>query len=308
MYEPIARCSVLLVALCAADSAFADDFKLNRYVSSTVYNTNSYWLESDKGVVLIDAQMLRSDAELLATLIASSGKPVKGAIITHAHFDHYGGLNLLREKLGDFPVYTTQKTADGFKPNHTNALTWTPDVHGDNFDAVLVEADQIVESGETIEIAGIALKIDDIGAGEAENHIVIYQPDENILFTGDATFHQGHFYLGEGRSEGVLNQHEYLKANYGDAKMYYAGHGDPSVPAAVLDFQIEYVNYMRTIVEERVAEGNFMNDEKTGIQEGVKESLVNKMITRYPNLNDYGIGAEKLVGWGIAGVFGELGN
>jgi len=277
-------------------------------VSSTVYNTNSYWLESESGVALIDAQMLRSDAELLATLIASSGKPLKGAVITHAHFDHYGGLNLLREKFGEFPIYTTKKTADGFKPNHEGALNWTPDVHGDDFDKVLVEADQIVESGDVIEIAGISLKIDDIGPGESPNSIVVYQADENILFTGDATFNQGHYYLGEGRSEAVLKQQEYLKANYGDVKMYYAGHGDPSTPAAVLDSQIEYVQFMQSIIKDRLAEGDYMNAENTSVKDDVLETLVGEMLTRYPNLNDYGIGAEKLVGWGVAGVVNELRN
>jgi len=222
MLTRFTRYSFFMAICLASNTALAEDFKLNRYVSSTVYNTNSYWLESDSGVALIDAQMLRSDAQLLASLIASTGKPVKGAIITHPHFDHYGGLNTLREKFGDFPVYTTKDTAAGFKPNHTSALEWTPDVHGDDFDEILVEADQILNSGAQVKIAGISFTIDDVGAGESENSIVIYQPDANILFTGDATFHHGHYYLGEGRSEAVLKQHEFLQEKYGNAKMFYA--------------------------------------------------------------------------------------
>jgi len=270
MINNIARCSALIVACFASAASLAEDFKLNRYVSSTVYNTNSYWLESDSGVALIDAQMLRSDAELMATMIESTGKTVKGVIVTHPHFDHFGGLNLLRQKFGEFPIYASKGTADGFKASHEGAMAWAPGVHGPDYDKTMIEPDQIVESGETIEIAGISFKIDDLGAGEAEN------------------------------------KHAHLKENYSSVKTFFAGHGDPSPPAVVLDFEVEYVEYVQTLVKGALQEGDIMKDDNSGVKEPVLESLVNQVIARYPYLNEYGIGTEKVIGWGIAAVIGEL--
>jgi len=68
--------------------------------------------------------------------------------------------------------------------------------------------------------------------------------------------------------------------------------------------QIEYVKYMQSIVKQALASEDSMTD--ADMKDSVMESLVNQMITRYPYLNDYGIGTEKLVGWGIAGLVKEL--
>jgi len=46
---------------------------------------NSFWIESEKGLILIDAQALTSNAKKLAALMKTSGKPLKGVIITHPH-------------------------------------------------------------------------------------------------------------------------------------------------------------------------------------------------------------------------------
>lgn len=306
MREAIFRCGIFVVLCLFSTIAAAKDFTLHRYVSSTVYHTNSYWLESNSGVALIDAQMLRSDAGLLAAVIKSTGKPVKGAIITHPHFDHFGGLNLLRQEFGDFPIYTTQNTADGFKPNHERVLGWAPDTYGDDYDKILVEADRIVDSGATIEIAGITFKIDDIGAGESQNSIVIYQPDKNILFVGDATMHHGHFYTGESHSQDALRQHEYLKTTYGGAKAFYAGHGDPAPPAAILDFEIEYISYLQSIAKDALQKGDVMKEDNSGPKDSVVKSLAQKVLTKYPQLNDFAIGAEAYVGWSVGGVLREF--
>lgn len=306
MFRSISNFSFFLMVCIFSSAAFADNFKLHRYVSSTVYHTNSYWLESDSGIALIDAQMLRSDAGLLAALIKSTGKPVKGAIITHPHFDHYGGLNLLRQEFGKFPVYTTKNTAAAFKPTHESALTWIPDAYGSDFDKILVEADKIVTSGETIEIAGIAFKIEDIGAGESANSIVIFQPDKNILFTGDATMHHGHFYTGESHSQGALKQHQFIKENYGSVKALYAGHGDPATPSAILDFEIKYIKYVQSIAKNALSKGNIMKADNSGFKDEIVQGLIDKVVKQYPQLSDFAIGTRDYIGWNVVGVLNEF--
>ena len=306
MYHSFKRVGIILAIVLFSNLSIADEFKLHRHVSSTVYHTNSYWLESDNGIALIDAQMLRSDAGRMATLIKATGKPVKGAIITHPHFDHFGGLNLLRHEFGNFPVYTTKKTAAGFKATHERALTWAPDTYGDDYDKILVEPNKIVKSGSTIDIAGISLKIDDIGAGESENSIVIYQPDQNILFTGDATMHHGHFYTGEGHSDAAIKQHEYIKSTYGDVKTLYAGHGDPAPPGAILDYEINYIKYVQSIAKKALQAGDVKKADGSGYKEEVIQKLIDQVIDQYPHLNDFAIGARAYIGWNVAGVLNEF--
>ena len=292
---------------CALSSiASAAEFTINRYVSNTTYNTNSYWLESETGVALIDAQMLRSDAGNLALLIKSTGKPLDGVIITHAHFDHFSGLTKLREILGDFPVYSTQATVDGIKKNHAATITWAPDSYGDDYDKTLVVPNQIVKSGEVVEIAGIPLKIDDIGSGESENNLVIFQADKNVLFSGDATLHSDHYYLGEGRSTQVLEQLQYLQKTYGDVDRVYSGHGDPAKPSSAYAPALEYVKYLQAIVSKALTDGKIISEDVAADDEGTIQSLADDVSAKYPNLGEYGLSSQYIVKANIKAMLKEL--
>ncbi len=287
-------------------TSWAADFSVNRYVSNAAYHANSYWLESDKGIAVIDALMLRSDAKNLAQLVKQTGKPLKGVIITHAHFDHYGGLNMLRESLGYFPVYATKATVKAMKENHAATLQWAPDSHGDDYDKVMVKPDKIVKSGQVINIAGIALKIDELGPGESGNNIVIFQADQNILFSGDATLHNSHMYLGEGRSSKILEHLDYLGKTYGGVKLVYSGHGDPLSPAAVFKPEADYVHFIRSLAKAALSEGKVVLPEGKGFDKEILKTMVAEVISQYPSLGDYGLTPEYMVNSNIEAVLKEL--
>ncbi|MCG8691215.1 MAG: MBL fold metallo-hydrolase, partial [Minwuiales bacterium] len=59
-----------------------------------VDTTNTHWLETEQGIVVIDTQRVFPEAERAIRHIRRSDKPVLGIFITHAHTDHYGGLSL----------------------------------------------------------------------------------------------------------------------------------------------------------------------------------------------------------------------
>src|ERR1044072_6606836 len=66
---------------------------------------NSYLLECGDGVILVDANLLVSDARALAARLAALRKPLLGAFVTHAHPDPFNGLPSV---VGDYvPVYAT---------------------------------------------------------------------------------------------------------------------------------------------------------------------------------------------------------
>lgn len=296
---------MLLLAHLIAGTASAEEFKLYRYVAQ-IYNTNSYLLESESGIALIDGQALRSDAKRIATLIRATGKPLEGAIVTHPHADHFGGLNALRQELGPFPIYTTKNVADGFKKGHESLAPSLTKKYGDDFDPNFAEADQIVEDGATVTIAGIDLVIDDIGPGESENSLVIHHPDSRILFTGDATMHGGHFYLGEGYSDNALEQHRYIKTTYGDVNWLYPGHGDPGSPGTVLDSEIGYIEFSQAVVKEALATEGAMKADGSGLTDEAATAAVEKILEHYPHLEAFGIVPRDLVSWNVGGIAAEF--
>jgi len=60
--------------------------------------SNSYLISGRYEAILFDVFMLRSDAEQLADGIAKSGKSFKTVMVSHAHPDHFMGLEVITER------------------------------------------------------------------------------------------------------------------------------------------------------------------------------------------------------------------
>jgi glyoxylase-like metal-dependent hydrolase (beta-lactamase superfamily II) len=69
-----------------------------------VFPVNCYLVEEEDGLTLIDAALSFGVKGILKAA-ASIGKPITRIVLTHAHEDHVGALDLLKEKLPDVPVY-----------------------------------------------------------------------------------------------------------------------------------------------------------------------------------------------------------
>lgn len=53
---------------------------------------NSYLVETDAGVVVVDTNLLVSDISALRARMNAVGKPLRGVFVTHAHPDHFNGV------------------------------------------------------------------------------------------------------------------------------------------------------------------------------------------------------------------------
>lgn len=294
-----------IAALPAANVA-ASDFTIHRYVAGPDrWNTNSYWLESNEGLVLIDAQLLIEDAELWAAMLASTQKPVKGLFLTHGHADHMGGLNVLLEKLGPFPVITTKGTADTLKASHKAGSTYAQSVYGARFDSTYIAPTQVIDGKEEIELAGIRFILEDIGPGESANATLVYQPEKKALFSGDATMHHSHLYTGEGHSTAFLKQLRYLQKTYQDVNFIYAGHGDPARPAHI-NSQIQYLQDIRHAASQIIKSGNLYAEDGKTLNQKLLQHYASIILKKYPDWGDYGFPGQQLVSGNIAGVILEM--
>ena len=279
---------------------------VHRYTTLKAWNTNSYWVETDKGIILIDAQLLKSDAALLADIIKGRGKPVLGVLITHPHPDHIGGLATLKDHLGELDIYATEKTAEYFEQSFAQFNQGTAQSFGDDAFTRLVKPTHVVKAGSVLKLGGTEFLMDDVGPSEAHNNTVVWHPDSNTLFTGDATMHHNHFYTGEGHSQSALEAFHYLKKNYTDKNpMLMTGHGDPS-RIQILDQHIEYVTFMREVTIEALKDpANMMKDQPMMTREA-RRKVAEKVVARYPMMGDYGYPAAAIVSWSIFGIEREI--
>jgi glyoxylase-like metal-dependent hydrolase (beta-lactamase superfamily II) len=71
---------------------------------ANVFPVNCYIVEEEDGLTLIDAAMPFSAKGILKAA-DSIGKPITKIVLTHAHEDHVGALDLIKEAYPDVPVY-----------------------------------------------------------------------------------------------------------------------------------------------------------------------------------------------------------
>lgn len=302
------RCIALglcLMLVLSASQAAAP--KIHRFTSNTAWNVNSWLLESEQGLVLIDAQMLAGDAARLAAFVKSFDKPLAGVIITHPHPDHFLGLSPLKEALGSFAIYSTEATADGLAPAVDTYMTWAPASYGDDVLSSYPAVTHRLRDTTELTLAGMTLQVVDFGPGEGAGHAVVYEPLGGALFSGDVTMHHSHYYVGEGRSAQVLAQFERLRNTFPKATMIYSGHGDPARPS-IIDDHIEYVNFVRQLATTLLADPENI-DAQSGALTGAASAAFSQGVKRkYGAWSDYGLPFDMLMGMNLAGLQRELGN
>lgn len=74
------------------------------------FPVNCYLVEEDKELTLIDAAMSFSVQGIIRTA-ASLNKPITRIVLTHAHGDHVGALDALKQRLPDARVYISERDA-----------------------------------------------------------------------------------------------------------------------------------------------------------------------------------------------------
>ncbi|MFV8827697.1 MBL fold metallo-hydrolase [Alkalihalobacterium sp. APHAB7] len=74
------------------------------------FPVNCYFVQEDDGLTLIDTAMPFSSKAIL-NAAKSIGKPITRIVLTHAHDDHVGSLDRLKDVLPHVPVYISKRDA-----------------------------------------------------------------------------------------------------------------------------------------------------------------------------------------------------
>src|SRR6202521_1269487 len=90
-----------LIFLISWPSAFASGqhgFSIKVFTSpDDQFWTNSVIIEGEHGVMLVDAQLTKTNAERVLEEIKETKKPLSIIYITHEHADHFLGLEVFRQ-------------------------------------------------------------------------------------------------------------------------------------------------------------------------------------------------------------------
>lgn len=141
--------------------------------------TNGFVLSNEQGDgIVIDPGM--EPEELLETI---EGLNIKAILLTHAHFDHIGGLTQVMEQT-QAPVYIHAQEAEWLTTPELNGSARWPMVT----EPMVFDVDvQPLTDGQKLKLAGWEIDVFHV-PGHSPGSVVFYIPEEQIVIAGDTLF------------------------------------------------------------------------------------------------------------------------
>ena len=184
-------------------------------------NTYVVWDDTLEAVVIDAGNMSEKENATLEQFLSERGlKPVY-ALNTHGHFDHLMGVEFLRSRYGaKFAVSSKDKFL--VESAKQNAAMFG--IGGGNIVEVI---DVDLEGMESIKFGQTELQIITT-PGHTPGHVVFYEPEAKVLFTGDTLFREsiGRTDLPGGDYSWIMSSILEKIMPLGDEVKVYPGHGD----------------------------------------------------------------------------------
>ena len=148
--------------------ALTDDvwaFTTYKVVGELPVSAHGLIIDTDEGVVMVDAGWVPEQTqEVLDWIEHNLEKKVKACIITHGHDDRLGGAALIK--------------ATGAK------IISTPEVAFEAAKHELLVPDPVLSADEMLDIGGTKIRTYYPGPGHTLDNIVVWLPEQKILFAG----------------------------------------------------------------------------------------------------------------------------
>jgi glyoxylase-like metal-dependent hydrolase (beta-lactamase superfamily II) len=218
-------------------------------IEGKVMPVNSYVVESSQGIVVVDGMLTVSDARAVRRYIDERGKPVLGAIVTHAHPDHYAGLAEMLRGL-DVPISSTASVRRTIERDDAVKNQIVGPMMGDEWPKARVFPTRDIPPGTAVQFGDITVGVRDLGPAESPADS-LWTLDERTVFVGDLVYSGMHAYLADGYIEEWLACLDQLERELEPDVTLYVGHGLPA-GKKLIDDQRRYVRAFAESVQKNL--------------------------------------------------------
>jgi glyoxylase-like metal-dependent hydrolase (beta-lactamase superfamily II) len=218
-------------------------------------NVNSYLVEAESGVVVVDTSLLVSDIGALCARLRALRKPLLAILVTHPHPDHFNGVAAVVQDQ-EVPVYAAATVGKVIEQiAEAKREQWSP-VYGPEWPAQTYYPDVLLADGDRVQLAELTFTVREMGPAEshADSYFLLAADGRPpVAFVGDLAFHGSHPYTADGHSASWLTALDLLAGELAGVGTLYPGHGAPAGPG-VLAEQRRYLLCYRELVR-RLADG-----------------------------------------------------
>ena len=220
--------------------------KIHSYLSpADGLHVNTQMIEGPNAVVIFDGQLLLPYADEVASYVQTLGKPIDRIILSHAHTDHWGGLQVLTERFPDARVFALGRIADQVRARGPARLDGLRRTYGDRAATkVTVPTETITEGPQRID--GVTYDFKRFVDAESDLQLAALLPEQKVLMAFDLVFSQNqHAFTGSNHFDHWLIVLDSLKALQGYDRIII-GHDTP-VDRSAIDSTMTYVKRAKEI-------------------------------------------------------------
>jgi glyoxylase-like metal-dependent hydrolase (beta-lactamase superfamily II) len=181
----------------------------------------------EQDAVLVDTFLSEQHSRELVDWVTESGKNLTTIFVTHAHGDHFFGLQLLLDRFPNAKAIATKAVVAGAEaqidPRFFKAF-WDSRFPGQI--ASRLAAPQILD-GNSFTLEGEELRVIELGHTDTGHSTGLYVPSIGLVVSGDAVYNNTHPYLAECNEEAAkdwLRALDVIEALH--PRFVIAGHGD----------------------------------------------------------------------------------
>jgi glyoxylase-like metal-dependent hydrolase (beta-lactamase superfamily II) len=231
--------------------------------------TNSVIIEGEHEVMLVDAQLTKTNAEKVLEEIKETKKPLSIVYITHEHADHFLGLEVFKEAYPRVRIIATSAVVDRINRVYQEKIDKWKKILGTAATSQAVAIEKF--DGNSVEFAGAKIEVLKNVQGDTDENTMLWIPGQRILIAGDVLFNDMHVYTAETNSKARgkwLNSLQKIREL--KPAVVIPGHskvGAPLDSSAAVDFTEKYL----LVFEEELKKAKD------------PESLINTMKEKFPS-------------------------
>jgi glyoxylase-like metal-dependent hydrolase (beta-lactamase superfamily II) len=157
--------------------------------------TNSIIIEGAHEVMLVDAQLTKTNAEKVLQEIKATKKALSIIYITHEHADHFLGLEVFKEAYPTARILANSKVVDRINKVYQEKIDKWKGILGSDATSHTVAISKYDDSSINFEHSTI--EILKSLQGDTDENTMLWLPGQKTLIAGDVLFNDMHLYTAE---------------------------------------------------------------------------------------------------------------